>query len=100
MTGRAGRRGMDKIGFALVVPGKFMDVRLMAKLFAQPPSEVVSQIKINFSMVLNLLLSHNPDQIEELLRKSFANYLITPIETTKRYFRWSQISLAEFFAPS
>jgi len=77
MTGRAGRRGMDKIGFALVVPGKFMDVRLMAKLFAQPPSEVVSQIKINFSMVLNLLLSHNPDQIEELLRKSFANYLIT-----------------------
>ncbi len=77
MTGRAGRRGMDKIGFALVVPGKFMDVRLMAKLFSLPPSEVVSQIRINFSMVLNLLLSHNPDQIEELLGKSFANYLIT-----------------------
>ena len=77
MTGRAGRRGMDKIGFALVVPGKFMDVRSMAKLISQPPSEVVSQIRINFSMVLNLLLSHNPDQIEELLRKSFANYVIT-----------------------
>ena len=77
MTGRAGRRGMDKIGFALVVPGKFMDVRLMAKLLSLPPSEVVSQIRINFSMVLNLLLSHNPDQIEELLRKSFANYVIT-----------------------
>jgi len=77
MTGRAGRRGMDKIGFALVVPGKFMDVRLMAKLLSRPASDVVSQIKINFSMVLNLLLSHNPDQIEELLRKSFANYLIT-----------------------
>jgi superfamily II RNA helicase len=76
MTGRAGRRGMDKIGFALVVPGKFMDVRLMAKLLTLPPSEVVSQIKINFSMVLNLLLSHTPDQIETLLRKSFANYLI------------------------
>jgi superfamily II RNA helicase len=77
MTGRAGRRGMDKIGFALVVPGKFMDVRLMAKLLSLQPSEVVSQIGINFSMVLNLLLSHNPDQIKELLRKSFANYLIT-----------------------
>jgi superfamily II RNA helicase len=68
---------MDKIGFALVVPGKFMDVRLMAKLLSLQPSEVVSQIGINFSMVLNLLLSHNPDQIKELLRKSFANYLIT-----------------------
>jgi ATP-dependent RNA helicase HelY len=84
MTGRAGRRGMDKIGFALVVAGKFMDVRLMAKLFSLPPSEVVSQIKINFSMVLNLLLSHNPNQIEELLKKSFANYLITSSKHKKR----------------
>ena len=76
MTGRAGRRGMDKIGFALLVPDKFMDVRLMAQLHHAPPSDVVSQIKINFSMVLNLLLSHNSDQIEDLLKNSFANYLI------------------------
>ena len=84
MTGRAGRRGMDKIGFALVVDGRFMDVRLMAKLFSLPPSDVVSQIRINFSMVLNLLLSHTPDQIEELLRKSFANYLISKSKQKKR----------------
>ncbi|MCP4624334.1 MAG: DEAD/DEAH box helicase [bacterium] len=76
MTGRAGRRGMDQIGFALLIPDKFMDVRLMAQLMQSPPSKVVSQIKINFSMVLNLLLSHTPGQIEELLKKSFANYLI------------------------
>jgi ATP-dependent RNA helicase HelY len=76
MTGRAGRRGMDNIGFALLIPNKFMDIRLMARLLHAPPSDVVSQIKINFSMVLNLLLSHTPIQIEELLRKSFANYLI------------------------
>jgi len=76
MNGRAGRRGMDNIGFALLIPDKFMDLRLMASLFDAPPSDVVSQIKINFSMVLNLLLSHTPGQIEELLRKSFANYLI------------------------
>lgn len=83
MTGRAGRRGMDKIGFALVVPDKFMDVRLMVKLLSLPPSEVVSQIKINFSMVLNLLLSHTPDQIEDLLRKSFANYSISRLKHKK-----------------
>ena len=77
MTGRAGRRGMDKIGFALVVPDKFMDVHLIKRLLSSPPSDVVSQIKINFSMVLNLLLSHNPDQIERLLEKSFANYLLS-----------------------
>jgi len=76
MTGRAGRRGMDHIGFAVTVPGKFMDIRRIAKLMTLPPSDVASQIKINFSMALNLLLSHTPDQIEDLLKKSFATYMI------------------------
>jgi ATP-dependent RNA helicase HelY len=76
MTGRAGRRGMDNIGFALLIPDKFMDVRLIGQLLDSPSSAVTSQIRINFSMVLNLLLSHTPAQIEELLKKSFANYMI------------------------
>jgi len=75
-TGRAGRRGMDHIGFALLLPNKFMDVRWMAKLFHATASDVVSQIKINFSMVLNLLLSHSPEQVKDLLGRSFASYLI------------------------
>jgi len=75
MTGRAGRRGMDNIGFALLLPNKFMDVRLMARLFHSTASDVTSQIRINFSMVLNLLLSHNPDQIKDLFKRSFAAYL-------------------------
>ena len=87
MTGRAGRRGMDNIGFALLIPDKFMNVRLMAELLDSPPSEVVSQIKINFSMVLNLLLSHTPSQIEDLLKKSFANYLINHASPKKRDFQ-------------
>jgi superfamily II RNA helicase len=77
MTGRAGRRGMDKIGFAIAIPDKFMDIRLTAKLVNSRPSDVKSQIKINFSMVLNLLLSHTPGQIEDLLEKSFATYQLT-----------------------
>jgi len=77
MTGRAGRRGMDNVGFALAIPGKFMDIRLTAKLVASPPSDVISRIKINFSMVLNLILSHTPGQIEDLFEKSFATYQIT-----------------------
>ena len=76
MTGRAGRRGMDNIGFAILVPNIFMDIRWVVKLMGSAASDVTSQIRINFSMVLNLLLSHKPDQIEDLLNKSFANYLI------------------------
>jgi ATP-dependent RNA helicase HelY len=84
MTGRAGRRGMDHIGFAVFVPGKFMDIRFAAKLIHSPPSDVVSQIKINFSMVLNLLLSHTPGQVEALLEKSFSTFLIEKEKKKKK----------------
>ncbi len=74
MTGRAGRRGMDHIGFALALPGKHMDLHQVARLSAATPADVRSQIRINFSMVLNLLLSHSPGEIENLLRRSFAAF--------------------------
>jgi superfamily II RNA helicase len=77
MTGRAGRRGMDRIGFLLSIPGKFMDLPLVVDLIHSKPSPIFSQIKTTFSMVLNLLLSHTPEEIENLLEKSFASYLIT-----------------------
>ncbi len=85
MTGRAGRRGMDNIGFAVLIPGKFMDTRLVSKLFHAPASDVYSQIKINFSMVLNLLLSHTPEEARVLLEKSFATYLLTTKGRKKKF---------------
>jgi len=74
MTGRAGRRGMDNIGFAVAIPGSYMDVRLVATLLGSQPEDVISQIRVDFSMVLNLLLSHGLDQIQDLLFRSFASY--------------------------
>jgi superfamily II RNA helicase len=74
MTGRAGRRGMDRIGFALFVPGPFMDPMLIHRLFSARPEPVESRIHINFSMTLNLLSSHRPDQIQPLLDRSLAAY--------------------------
>jgi len=74
MTGRAGRRGMDKIGFCLVVPGPFQNVELIAGLLASSPEPIASQLHINFSMVLNLLLSHRPEEIKQLLSMSLATF--------------------------
>jgi len=73
-TGRAGRRGKDKIGFAVMVHGPFQDPHIIDELLAQPPDPIESQIKINFSMSLNLLLSHNPEEIHDLLNVSFATH--------------------------
>ncbi|MCX8043058.1 MAG: DEAD/DEAH box helicase [Desulfobacterota bacterium] len=73
-TGRAGRRGKDKIGFAVIVHGPFQDPHLIKELFSNEPEPIESQININFSMALNLLLSHRPDEIEQLLKDSFATF--------------------------
>jgi superfamily II RNA helicase len=74
MTGRAGRRGMDDIGFVLVLPGPHQDPQLIHDLLKSPPDPINSQIRVNFSMALNLLLSHEPDEIRTLFSSSFATY--------------------------
>ncbi|MCX5828620.1 MAG: DEAD/DEAH box helicase [Deltaproteobacteria bacterium] len=74
MTGRAGRRGIDKIGFLLVVPGRFMDPVHVRNLFFREPEDIQSQIRNDFSMVLNLLLSQTPEGIREIFEHSLAVY--------------------------
>jgi len=74
MTGRAGRRGMDKVGFVVLLPGPHQDPELIVTLLHSSPEPIDSQIQITFSMVLNLLLSHDPEQIRALLARSFATY--------------------------
>ncbi|MCX7816726.1 MAG: DEAD/DEAH box helicase [Syntrophales bacterium] len=72
MIGRAGRRGIDRIGFLVVYPGRFMDVEHIQELLSSGPEDIQSQIKTDFSMVLNLLLSQSPDDIRHILEMSLA----------------------------
>jgi len=74
MIGRAGRRGKDNIGFALVIPGRYQDPQLIYELQDSSPDPIQSQIRINFSMTLNLLLSHAPIEVKDLLDRSLAAY--------------------------
>jgi superfamily II RNA helicase len=74
MIGRAGRRGKDNIGFALVVPGLHQDPQLIYELRDSRPEPLMSQIHINFSMTLNLLLSHTPMEVKDLLERSFVAF--------------------------
>lgn len=76
MTGRAGRRGIDKIGFMLVFPGKFMDVRHVKKLSFQKAEKITSRLRNDFSMVLNLLLSHRPSEVRDIFDRSLAEFQI------------------------
>ncbi len=78
MLGRAGRRGMDHIGFAVVIPGPFQNPKLIASLLDSPPDPVMSRMRVNFSMTLNLLLSHDPADIRRVFELSFATYQGAP----------------------
>ena len=66
MTGRAGRRGQDNIGFMLTIAGKFMDLNHIRRLLFQKPEDILSQLKNDFAMVLNLLLSQTPEDIRKI----------------------------------
>jgi superfamily II RNA helicase len=74
MTGRAGRRGQDRVGFMLAVPGRFMDLVHIRKLLLKKPEAIASRIRSDFSMVLNLLLSQTPEDIRQIFAKSLATY--------------------------
>ena len=74
MTGRAGRRGMDEIGFVLVLPGPYQDPQLVHDLLKSDPDPIASQIRVNFSMALNLLLSHDKEEIHTLFGASLATF--------------------------
>ncbi|MDZ4164826.1 MAG: DEAD/DEAH box helicase [Smithellaceae bacterium] len=74
MTGRAGRRGLDHIGFMLAVAGRFMDNDHLKKLLFRKSDDIQSQIKSDFSMVLNLLLSQTPETIRDIFSRSLASF--------------------------
>lgn len=74
MTGRAGRRGMDKIGFVIVIPYRPGDIRHARELAASEPEEVLSAFRTQYYQVLNLLANRSFDEALEIVDKSFAIY--------------------------
>ncbi|MGC8605336.1 MAG: DEAD/DEAH box helicase, partial [Desulfomonilaceae bacterium] len=83
MTGRAGRRGKDKAGFIVMVPGKFFDISVAHELLTSSPEPLRSKIAINFSMTMNLLLSHDPAGVVRLLEFSFSAYSLNQTRAKK-----------------
>jgi ATP-dependent RNA helicase HelY len=74
LAGRAGRRGKDLVGFALVTPSPYIDLTVITKGLTGQPEPIDSQFIISFPMVLNLLKAHPLDQIQAILDKSFAQF--------------------------
>ncbi|HQU83143.1 MAG TPA: helicase-related protein [Pyrinomonadaceae bacterium] len=73
MTGRAGRRGKDNVGFAVLVPGQFQNPKKIAELLKSPPDELQSKFRSTYTSLLNLLDAFKSfSQVREIAEKSFA----------------------------
>ena len=74
MTGRAGRRGRDRVGFIVAAPGLHQDPQSIAELLKAPPDPLVSQFRATYSTLLNLLDAYgNFAHVREIAEKSFAH---------------------------
>ena len=74
IAGRAGRRGKDHVGFAIVTPSPYIDLAVLTKGLTGQPEAINSQFTISYPMVLNLLKAHPHEQIQGILSKSFAQF--------------------------
>jgi superfamily II DNA/RNA helicase len=73
MTGRAGRRGKDNVGFVVLAPGQFQDPRKIAELLTAPPDPLESQFRSTYTSLLNLLDAFRQfAHLRDIAEKSFA----------------------------
>ncbi|MEP6817938.1 MAG: hypothetical protein ABJA18_00295 [bacterium] len=74
MTGRAGRRGRDNVGFVIAAPGLHQDPQQIAELLKARPDPLVSQFRATYTTLLNLLDAYgNFAQVREIAERSFAH---------------------------
>ena len=74
LTGRAGRRGIDKIGYAFINFDNNIDTHWYDKLFSLKPSTLNSSFSISYSSILNMTNKYKVSEAIKLINKSFYSF--------------------------
>ena len=74
LTGRAGRRGIDSIGYAIVLWSPFVPFEQVAGLASNRSYALTSAFHPTYNMAANLIRRYPPDRARHLLNLSFAQY--------------------------
>ena len=74
LTGRAGRRGIDDVGFAVVCWSPFITFDQVARLAASRSFPLSSSFRPTYNMAVNLVRRYDHDDAMRLLGLSFAQF--------------------------
>ncbi len=73
-TGRAGRRGLDDVGYAVVLWSPFVPFDQVAALASRRTYALRSSFRPTYNMAANLIRRYEPEEARHLLNLSFAQY--------------------------
>jgi ATP-dependent RNA helicase HelY len=74
LTGRAGRRGIDEIGYAVVLWSPFVPFEQVAALASSRTYALRSAFRPTYNMAANLVARYEPSQAHHLLNLSFGQF--------------------------
>ncbi len=74
LAGRAGRRGIDEVGYVVVLWDPFVPFEQVAGLASRRTYALTSSFRPTYNMAANLVQRYPPDQARHLLNLSFAQY--------------------------
>jgi ATP-dependent RNA helicase HelY len=75
LTGRAGRRGIDELGHAIVVYQRQVPFERVASLASTRTYELTSSFRPSYNMAVNLVRNYSREEAHHLLDSSFAQFL-------------------------
>lgn len=74
LTGRAGRRGIDDVGHAVVLWSPWVTFDQVAGLAASRSYRLISAFRPTYNMAANLVRRYDPAEAHRLLNQSFAQF--------------------------
>jgi ATP-dependent RNA helicase HelY len=74
LTGRAGRRGIDTVGHAIVLWNQFVGFDQVAALALSRSFRLISAFRPTYNMAANLIQTHSRQEAHHLLNLSFAQF--------------------------
>src|SRR5690606_2364349 len=74
LTGRAGRRGIDEVGYAIVLWSPFVPFEQVASLASSRTYALRSAFRPTYNMAANLVRRYEPSEAHHLLNLSFGQF--------------------------